>query len=173
MSISLVGSGAGAADDLNPAEGWGEVPEADRPLWSRYMVDHCPWFPGVTVMNFIAGGVMNGGTRAPKIWKDTAADLHRAGFTPMQYYLLAELLSGARKNGDLDESAHGHLFEQWFQGSPTFFRLAAEAWKPWLERLERAESPRRALTHILSPGNVPPLGTLIYKTGEPTRVVSD
>ena len=173
MSEFLVGPGAGGVDHLDPAEGWGEVPEADWPLWSRYMADHLPWFPGVTSMVFIARGVINGGTRAPKIWKNTAADLHRAGFTPMHYFLLAEMLSDMRKNGDLDEATHGHLFEQWFSGPHASFRLDAEAWKPWLERLERAESPRRALMHMLSGGDLPPLGTLTYESGQPPLIVSD
>lgn len=164
MSLSLIGPGE--ADTLDPTDGWGEVPDADRPLWSRYMVDHLPWFPGVTAMNYVAPGVTNGGTRAPKIWKDTAQGLHRAGFTPMHYYLLAELVAAAWKNGDLDEDAHAHLFEQWFTGPFGSFRLEAEKWKPWLGRLARSESPRRALQHMLHGEDLPPLGTLSYDSGK-------
>lgn len=173
MSIHLVGPGDGGADDLDPTDGWGDVPEADRPLWSRYMLDHCPWFPGPTIMTLIAGGVVDGGTRAPQAWKEAAAELHSAGFTPIHYFLLAELLSGARKQGDLDEASHGHFFKQWFKEPFPAFRLDAEAWRPWLERLEQAQSPSRALKHMLHGSNLPPLGTVTYSSGEPTRVVSD
>lgn len=112
MSFELIGPGD--PDPLDPSDGWGDVPVADRPLWSRYMVDHLPWFPGVTVMNLVVPGVMNGGTRAPRIWKDAARGLHAQGFTPLQYYLLATLLRQALAAGELDERIHAPLFEQWF-----------------------------------------------------------
>lgn len=91
-------------------------------------------------------------------WKDAAAELHSAGFTPIQYYLLAELLKAALKTGELSESAHGHLFKKWFEGRFSVFQLDAEAWKPWLERLATAESTRRALQHMLNGPDLPPLG---------------
>ena len=139
MLIFVSGPHEGTRDNLHPVEGWGDVPETDRPLWSRYMVDHCPWFPGVGLMNFVAAGVVNGGTRAPKIWKDAAIALHRAGFTPMHYYVLAQLLRDERTRGRLNEDAHGHLFEEWFQAPFNSFRLYAPAWKPWVEGLKGAE----------------------------------
>lgn len=161
MSLILVGSGK--SDELDPTDGWGDVPDADRPLWSRYMVDHLPWFPGVTVMNFIAPGVMNGGTRAPAVWKETARELHAVGFTPIQYYLLAELLKKARERGELDETIHAQFFTQWFteHRGPVTFRLQPDSWKPWLDRLKHAESPRRALQHTLHGETLPPLGMLV------------
>lgn len=173
MSLILVGSGK--SDDLDPTDGWGDVPEADRPLWSRYMIDYLPWFPGVTVMSFIAPGVVNGGTRAPRVWKDTARELHAAGFTPIQYYLLAELLKRVRERGELDEAIHAQFFKQWFTEShgPVTFRLQPESWKPWLDRLKRAESPQRALQHILRGEELPPLGMLIVNPSKAEQVTND
>lgn len=173
MSLTIVGPGE--PDELDPTDGWGDVPDEDRPLWSRYMLDHLPWFPGITVMSFIAPGVVNGGTRAPRIWKDTARAVHAAGFTPIQYYLLAELLKEARERGDLNESAHGYLFEEWFTENrgPVTFRLAPEAWRPWLDRLESAESPHRALQHMLRGEELPPIAMLISSSGEVERVTND
>lgn len=174
MSQFLVSGNA--TDDLDPSTGWGEVPLKDRPLWSRYMVDHLPWFPGVTLMARMAPGVMNGGTRAPRVWKQTAEELHKAGFTPADYYLLAELLMSADVQAELDEAEHGHLFHRWFDARRKFttFRLAAEAWKPWLERLADGESPQRALEHILKGDVLPPLGSITaVSTGEVTRVSND
>ncbi len=161
MSLEIISDSG--SDDLDPTGGWGDVPKADRPLWSRYMVDHLPWFPGVTVMCFMAPGVMNGNTRAPEIWKQTAQDLHAAGFTPLSYYLLAELLKSKHHGSILDQTTHGHLFDTWFTAGdrPTTFRLAATAWKPWLEHVADGESPRRALEHMLKGEKLAPLGTVV------------
>ena len=163
MSVIVVGSGE--TDGLHPVDGWGDVPFFDRPLWSRYMVDHLPWFPGVTVMVMIAPGVMNGNTRAPKVWKETAQALHAAGFFPVDYYLLAELIKSRLEL--LDESRHASLFEQWptdGKRHPRIFRLNAMRWVPWLEKVRAGESPRRALEWMLSDGDPEPLGGL-YSTG--------
>lgn len=140
-----------SADGLDPSDGWGEVPVEDRPLWSRYMVDHLPWFPGIAIMGLIAPGVANDHTRAPRVWRQTAQELHKAGFTPATYYLLAELLKSARFRDEIDETEHGHLFSSWFHQNKTIitFRLAAEAWKPWLERVAKGESPRKSLERML------------------------
>ncbi|GAA1193740.1 MULTISPECIES: hypothetical protein [Brevibacterium] len=173
MSKNRNGVGASTSNHRKPSDGWGAVPEDDRPLWSRYMLDYCPWFPGATVMTLIADGIVNGGTRAPQVWKETAQELHGAGFTPLRYFLLAELLSGARKKGELDEEAHGHLFKQWYQEPCPAFRLEAQAWKPWLERLKQAQSPIRALSHMLHGAKQAPLGMVISLSGAPTRIVSD
>ncbi len=173
MSTHRGNTGTGTSDNVDPTDGWGEVPEADRPLWSRYMLDHCPAFPGATIMNFIAGSVVKGGTRVPQSWKDTAEELHNAGFSPIQYFLLAELLTGARKQGELQATLHGHLFKQWFGDPYPDFRLNADAWRPWLERLHQAQSPSRALSHILHGWNLPPLGTVRFTKGGNTQVVSD
>ncbi len=148
------------SDDLDQIIGWGDVPIEDRPLWSRYMVDHSPWFPGTTAMAHIAPGVINGGTRAPKVWKQTAQELHQAGFTPANYYLLAELLTSPRFQAELNEAEHSHLFKSWF-GVRMEFRLAAEEWEPWLERLAKGESPRRALQHMLKGDVLPPIASFV------------
>ena len=124
-------------------------------------------------MTLIADGIVNGGTRAPQVWKETAQELHSAGFTPLRYFLLAELLSGARKKGELDEAAHGYLFKQWYQDPFPAFRLEAQAWKPWLERLQQAQSPIRALSYMLHGEKLPPLGMVASFSGEPMRIVSD
>ncbi|MTE23213.1 hypothetical protein [Microbacterium sp. ZXX196] len=148
--MSLIVVESGAADELHPADGWGDVPAADRPLWSRYLADHLPWFPGVSAMARLVPGVTNGGTRAPQLWKDTARSLHAAGFTPADYYLLAELL-GSRIDA-LDVTRHAPLFELWPTDGdrrPRTFRLNARRWTPWLEAVRAGESPRRALERIL------------------------
>ncbi|MGY5764305.1 hypothetical protein ACXET9_03760 [Brachybacterium sp. DNPG3] len=148
--MSLIMIDADGVDALHPDHGWGDVPVADRPLWSRYMVDHLPWFPGAGAMSLMAPGVMNGGTRAPQAWKDAARALHAAGFTPAEYYLLAELLRS--RINMLDPARHALLFEQWptdGERRPRTFRLAPERWVPWLEEVRAGESPRRALGEIL------------------------
>lgn len=174
MSNKPVDAGNGAADEFDPTDGWGEVPEADRPLWARYMLDYCPQFLGPTIMTLIARGVVFGGTKIPEDWKETAAELHNAGFTPLHYYLLASLLSDKRRREELDEATHGYLFKKWYGNYPDFpdFRLDAEAWKPWLERIDRAESPGRALDHMLHGPFLPPLGAVFFVNG-PTQVASD
>lgn len=161
--MSLIYVDSGERDELDPNDGWGGVPEADRALWSRYMVDHLPWFPGTTIMAHMAPGVMNGNTRAPRVWKDTARALHAVGFTPHLYYLLAELLRDAA----LDVHEHAHLFELWptRERGPLQFRLTPSAWIPWLERVTNGESPRRALHHILAGGNPTPLGAYVRPDG--------
>ncbi|WP_156761053.1 hypothetical protein [Microbacterium karelineae] len=165
--MSLINVDSGDRDDLDPHDGWGDVPEADRPLWSRYMIDHLPWFPGAVIMAHLAPGLLNGNTHAPKTWKDTARALHAAGFTPAQYYLLAELLKSEFTRGTLDIRAHAHLFELWphERRGPIQFRLNAHAWAPWLERVAAGESPRRALQHVLRGGHLPPLGGLLHPDG--------
>lgn len=173
MSNHRNGVGANGSHHRNSSDGWGVVPENDRPLWSRYMLDYCPWFPGATIMTLISDGIINGGTRAPQVWKETAQELHSAGFTPIRYFLLAELLSGARKKGELDQEAHGHLFKQWYQDPFPAFRLEAEAWKPWLERLKQAQSPIRALSHMLHGEKLSPMGMVVSYSGERMRIVSD
>ena len=87
MPVFQIAVADGGVEDFETTDGWGEVPEVDRPVWSRYMLDHCPWFPGATIMSFIASGVVNGGSHVPEVWRETAAELHSAGFTPIQYYL--------------------------------------------------------------------------------------
>lgn len=152
-------AGPTGSDDLHPARGWGDVPIADRPLWSRYMVDHTPWFPGVTVMVHIAPGVLNGNTRAPRIWKDTAQALHAAGFTPAEYYLLSEIIES--RLDAFDVHRHAALFELWpteRTRGPRAFRLNPTRWVPWLERVRAGESPRRALDWLLADGEPAPLG---------------
>ena len=166
MSNHRNDAGANGSHHRSASDGWGGVPEADRPLWSRYMLDHCPWFPGATIMTFIADGIINGGTRAPQVWKETAQELHGAGFTPLRYFLLAELLSGARKKGELVQEAQGHLFKQWYQEPFPAFQLEAQAWKPWLERLQQAQSPIRALSHMLHGAKRAPLGVLTGDVGQ-------
>lgn len=123
-------------------------------------------------MTLIARGVVYGGDRISQYWKDVAADLHDAGFTPIQYYLLANLLKDELERGKLDEAEHGYLFERWFGERYPDFVLLAEAWKPWLERLTRVESPTRALRHMLYGDNVPAMGFLISRSGE-IAAVSD
>lgn len=154
--MSLIVIGQDGADDLHPSEGWGDVPEADRPLWSRYMVDHCPWFPGVTVMLHLVPGVMNGGTRAPKIWKDHAQALHAAGFTPAKWYLLAELITGAKSQ--LDVHRHAPLFDLWPdpERRTSAFRINPVRWVPWLDQVRAGESPRRAHEWVLTDGDPEP-----------------
>ena len=170
--MSLIYVDSGTDDNLDPADGWGDVPEADRPLWSRYMVDYMPWFPGAVIMNYIAPGVMNGGTRAPQIWKDAARALHAAGFTPADYYLLATLVTGRFRN-ELDVRRHARLFELWpDEKRASNFRFTPSAWKPWLEKVRAGESPSRAVEHILTGGRPPAMGTLVTR-GERTRVVGD
>lgn len=134
------------------------MPEADRPLWSRYMIDYCPSFPGGMLMSAIDNSVKDITTRIPQVWKQTAAELHSAGFTPLRYYLLAELLADLRERNKLNQAAHGRLFRQWFKDPVPAFQLKAEGWKPWLERLNRAESPSRALDYVLHDADVPRLG---------------
>lgn len=159
-------------DGMTPSEGWGDVPVADRALWSRYMMDHLPWFPGALVMAHIAPGVMNGNTRAPQVWKDTARALHAVGFTPADYYLLAELLKG--RLDALDLHRHAVLFEQWpTDGTrrPRIFRLNPTRWVPWLTEVRAGESPRRAFERILADGHPAPIA-VIYPTdgGAPTLI---
>lgn len=173
MSIRRNNTGTGTSNNVDPGDGWGEVPEADRPLWSSYMLDHRPSLPAATIMAFIANSVVKGGTGVPQTWKDTAAELHNAGFSPIQYFLLAELLSDARKQGELQVDVHGHLFKQWPGGSRPGFRLNAEAWRPWLQCLQQGQSPSRALRHVLHGPNLPPLGTSKFIKSRQTRVVSD
>ena len=173
MPVFQIAVADGGVEDFETTDGWGEVPEVDRPVWSRYMLDHCPWFPGATIVSFIASGVVNGGSRVPEVWKETAAELHSGGFTPLQYYLLAQLLSDKRRRNELDEATHGHLFKQWYKEGFPAFQLDAEAWKPWLERLVRAQSPRRALDHMLFGPDLPALGMVMSLSGGLARVVSD
>ena len=170
--MSLFFSGSQGADKLHPVDGWGEVPVTDRKLWSRYMVDHLPWFPGVTVMVHIAPGVMGGNTRAPQIWKDAARALHAVGFTPADYYLLAELIKSRIET--LDVNRHAQLFEVWPTGGergPRTFQLNPELWVSWLDQVRAGGSPRRALDWVLSDGNLSPMGGLYTQDGEATTIV--
>ena len=147
-------------DALDATIGWGDVPIEDRPLWSHYMIDHKPWFPGSNAMAHMAPARRKNGHRAPKDWKQTAQELHQAGFTPANYYLLAELLTSPRFQAELNEAEHSHLFKSWF-GVRMEFRLAAEEWEPWLERLAKGESPRRALQHMLKGDVLPPIASFV------------
>ncbi|MGO1266874.1 MAG: hypothetical protein ACTMIY_09615 [Microbacterium gubbeenense] len=170
--MSLIVIGTEGTDELHPADGWGDVPVADRPLWSRYMVDHLPWFPGVTVMIHMAPGVMHGNTRAPQIWKDAARALDAAGFAPADYYLLAELLKSQIER--LDVNRHAPLFELWptdGERRPRTFRLNPVRWVPWLEKVHAGESPRRALDWILSDGHPAPMGGLYPLNGGAPTIV--
>ncbi|MGO3660906.1 hypothetical protein [Microbacterium gubbeenense] len=168
----LISADFGASDKLDPVEGWGDVPEADRPLWSRYLLDYMPWFPGPVIMNYVAPGVTNGGTRAPHVWKDTARNLHAVGFTPADYYLLAVLMKECFGT-QLDVQRHAHLFELWPDAKRAgMFRFTPSAWKPWLEKVRAAESPRRAVQYMLTDGRPPALGSLTVE-GRGTRVISD
>lgn len=147
------------------ADFWGSVPDADRPVWARYMLDHCPRFPGATAMNMIAAHVIEGGTGVPTDWQETAAELHSAGFTPIHYYLLADLLRDVRNENQLDEATRGHFFKEWYQERRPGFRLNAEAWKPWLERVGQGQAPRRALRHVLKGSDVPATGEVRREGG--------
>ncbi|MGF3054659.1 hypothetical protein ACQUSY_11980 [Microbacterium sp. YY-03] len=170
--MSLIVIGREGADELHPTDGWGDVPVADRPLWSRYMVDHLPWFPGVTVMNYVAPGVMNGNTRAPQIWKETARGLHAAGFTPADYYLLSELIMSSLET--IDMNRHAPLFELWPTSNerrPRIFRLNPTRWVPWFEKVRAGESPRRALEWVLADGKPAPMGGLYPTNGGPATII--
>ncbi len=173
MSDFPVDPAAGGIRKFAYVHGWGEVPKADRAVWSRYLVDFCPWFPGASLMTLIARGVIRGNDSIPQPWKDAAAELAGAGFTPLQYYLLAQLLSQKRRRGELNEADHGHLFKKWYEDVSPAFQLDADAWTPWLERLNRAESPRRALDHMLRGSDLPPLGALLSSAGEVVQVATD
>lgn len=170
--MSLINVESGEADGLHPVDGWGDVPVADRALWSGYMVDHLPWFPGVIVMCHMAPGVMNGNTRAPRVWKDTARALHAVGFTPADYYLLSELLKSSID--ELDVSRHARLFELWptsGERGPRTFRLNPTRWAPWLEKVRAGESPRRALDWILSSGKPRAMGGLFPADGGAPTII--
>lgn len=170
--MSLIVIGSDGADNLHPSDGWGDIPVEDRPLWSRYMVDHAPWFPGVTAMIHIAPGVMNGNTRAPQIWKDTARALRAVGFTPAEYYLLAELIKS--RLGALDVHRHAALFELWptdGERGPRAFRLTPSRWVPWLEKVRGGESPRRALDAVLADGDPAPMGGFVPADGGSPRLI--
>lgn len=136
------------AEAPDPHDGWGDVPVADRPRWTRTFIDHLPWFPGVAMFALCPPGVTDGRASAPPIWKDAAKALHAAGFAPADYYLLAELL--ASRLDLLDADRHSGLFELW----PTdarfrSFRLRPARWVPWLEAVRAGESPRLALEGVL------------------------
>jgi len=156
---------AGGSDDLSPTEGWGAVPEGDRPLWSRYMLDYMPWFPGVTMMTFVAPGVLNGGTGAPLRWKRLAQRLHAVGFTPTDYYLLCQDLDVRRERGRLTEEAHGRFFDVWGRGRFWGFEPRTELWAPWPAHVRAGRSPRRATDYVLSDGTPSPLGHHIAPQG--------
>lgn len=155
----LINVADGSADDLSPTEGWGDVPPADRPLWSRYMLDYCPWFPGVTTMIFVAPGVLSGGTRAPRPWKDLAQKFHVAGFTPVDYYLLCQDLDLRLERGSLSEEAHGRFFATWGRGRQWGFVPRVELWSEWPRHVRSGRSPRRATDYVLSDGSPEPLAS--------------
>ncbi len=98
VSDYRVGPCADGTHNPDPSAGWGDVHKADRPLWSRYMIDYCPSFPRGMLMSSIDNSVKDITTRIPQVWKQTAAELHSAGFTPLHYYLLAELLADLRSS---------------------------------------------------------------------------
>lgn len=150
IPMSLIIVETGETDGLHASDGWGDVPVEDRGLWSQYMLDHLPWFPGTFIMTQIYQGVTNGNTRAPQIWKDTARGLHAVGFTPADYYLLAEMLK--HRLDWLEVTHHAVLFEAWptsGERGPRTFRLNPARWTSWLEVVRAGGSPARELNRIL------------------------
>ena len=164
MSTLITASGS---DDLSAATGWGDVPPADRAAWSRYMLDYCPWFPGITMMlSFVAPGILAGGSGAPLPWKEYARSLHVAGFAPADYYLLCQELELRLVKGGLVEAEHGDLFEKWGNETPYWgFALLPSVAEIWLLHLRNGRSPRRAPDYILSKGNPPPMGRSVAPSG--------
>ncbi len=162
---------ASGSDDLNPSAGWGDVPEADRARWSRYMLDYTPWFPGITMMgSFVAPGILAGGSGAPKQWKEHARDLHELGYTPTDYYLFSQQLELRLVTGRLLEMEHRRYFAKWGTGNPRWgFIMQSDAAKVWLGHLRAGRSPRRAMDYTLTDGNPPPMG----RTPNYTRSIGD
>ncbi|GAB3653076.1 hypothetical protein GCM10027591_09800 [Zhihengliuella somnathii] len=150
--MTIVNVETNAQDTLSPHEGWGEIPASERPLWTRYLTTHLPWFPGRTGMALTVQHLAaTDGLGAPALWKRHARDLHAAGFNPLQFYVLAQVVREALERGRLDPARHGHLFEHWPESSrgPLVFRLAAHEWEPWLRHVRDGESPHRALRAVL------------------------
>lgn len=160
-------------DDLSPTNGWGDVPESDRPRWSRYMVDYAPWFPGVTMMLSIAPGVLRGGTMVPRQWKDLARRLHDIGFTPTDYYLLCQDLELRLERQELTEAEHGRFFDRWGAGRFWQFVPNADLWAPWPQHVRAGRSPRRATDYVLSDGAPRPMGYAVASVGTTGAPVGD
>lgn len=160
----LIDVESGFSDDLSPTDWWGDVPDADRSMWSRYMLDYCPWFPGVTMMGLVAPGVLNGGTRAPRRWKQLAQRLVAVGFTPTDYYLLCQDLAIRLARDQITEERHGRLFDRWGTGRFWGFEPNATAWSCWPLHIRAGRSPRRATDYVLSDGTPRPMG---YRAAPP------
>jgi len=169
--VTLVG--ADGVDDLSPRDGWGDVPESERAAWARYMLDFTPWFPGITMMTYVAPGIVGGGTAAPRAWKQLAARLHAAGFTPTDYYLLCQDLALRLEQGRLTEAAHGRFFDTWGSAWQWGFVPKADEWMPWPAHLRAGRSPRRATDYVLSGGNPEPLGRAVAPVGEQGAPIGD
>ncbi|MGI6879724.1 hypothetical protein [Microbacterium sp. gxy059] len=169
MSTTIPGD---VPEQPDPDASWGDVPEADRPLWSRYLLDHLPRRNGPLILSYIARGIVGGGTNAPDSWRQAARDLHAVGFTPLEYYLLCEILRSTRLRRELHPRDHAHLFELWPVDEPNrlpAYRLNAEAWRPWLEKVRAGASPKRAALRILHGDALPPLGGVVsLRTGDTT-----
>jgi len=170
---SLISVEDGFADHLSLTEGWGDIPEQDRPLWSRYMLDYAPWFPGVAMMTFVAPGLLNGGASAPRQWKALAIRLHAVGFTPTDYYLLCQDLGLRLARQQLTEAEHGRFFEKWGPGRFWQFVPNVELWTPWPRHLRAGRSPKRATDYILSDGAPRPMGYRVAPAGTAGAAIGD
>lgn len=143
--------------DLSPREGWGDVPVADRPTWTRYMLDYPPLFPGAFIMAMLAPGMLDGGTSALQPWKDLAQRLHAVGFTPTDYYLLCQDLALRIEEGAVTREEHDRFFDRW--GDRVWGHVPKVAlWAAWPRLVRSGRSPRRATDYILSDGSPAPLG---------------
>ncbi|MBG6084456.1 hypothetical protein [Zhihengliuella flava] len=132
---------------------WGEIAESERPLWVRYFSAHPPSPQNCGAATPTARGVdPTSGRAVPSSWARNARQLSAAGFTPLQFYVLAQVIAEAFEHGQLAPGRHRHLFERWPAANhgPLAFRLCAEEWTPWLAQVRAGSSPHAALATVLA-----------------------
>lgn len=152
--------------------GWGTIPEAERVVWARYMLEYPPGSPGPYAMGKISALVLRGVLDVPQRWPKFAAALHAVGFTPLEFYILSQDLSILRLRDRLPEESRPDLFQiDMLAGSYTAYDPAAgtsqpgparcvlipEKWANWPLHVRFGRTPARATQHVLTDGAPPPI----------------
>lgn len=141
------------ASDPNP---WGDVPEADRNRWARYLLDYSPAFLGATMMVFQARALAEGSTHVHPTWSGYARAMHAAGFTPDRAYLLLQALRLIEHRGGITDAMRDRLLQPRERIDGHLPR--PEAWVEWPRLVDAGMSPARATEHVLHDGDAPPRG---------------
>jgi len=131
---------SGTDDDL-----WGGVPREQRLAWLRVASRYWPAFPGSILGGYTSNALAGGSLVRRESLIRVARNAYDAGFSPVEYGLLRELITG-RVPDHLVISRDPRA-----EYADRFFEIDARQWRDWLRAVRAGELPATALERFLHP----------------------